>query len=65
MKKAFPKKTSFKDWLSSNKFDASDYQAVEKIVGREDYAKITMKRKVFHALNGATYNGEKIEFVPE
>jgi hypothetical protein len=65
LKKAFPKKTSFKDWLTANKFDSSDYQTVEKIAGREDYAKITMKRKVFLALNGATYNGEKIEFVPE
>jgi uncharacterized protein (UPF0335 family) len=37
---------------------------VEKIEGNENYALVTMKRKVFTKLNGTYYDGKKIEFEP-
>jgi hypothetical protein len=64
-KKAFPKKSSFKDWLTEHKYTEGDYQAVEKIIGNEDFAQITMKNKIYIALNNTAYNGEKIVFTPK
>jgi hypothetical protein len=64
LKKAFPKKSSFKEWLTSHGIAAEDYNAVEKIAGNEDYAKIVMKKKIYQALNNTNFNGEKIVFRP-
>ena len=63
VKTVFPKKSSFKDWLRERKFDVdSDLKQVEKIEGDESNAKVTMRRKVYTALNGTDYEGKKVVF---
>ena len=66
LKKSFPKKSSFKEWVLENKFDhEEDVKSVEKIEGNQDYALVTMKMKIFNKLNETFYNGTKIVFEPQ
>ena len=50
--------------MKQHKYTENDIKEVEKIVGNEDFAKITMKNKVYLHLNNTEYNGEKIVFTP-
>lgn len=66
-KDIFPKKTSFRNWMTDNGFNAEeDYRNIEKIENdlEKRFAKVEMKESVFSVVNGLM-NGERpVEFLP-